>query len=315
MGLLKPRDKVIDFGNVSIGKIVKRKFTIINFGKASVKLQIGLIEKIKNHSNSMNIPVIFDDYINFEPSEFFTLRPNKIQEIIIKFSPKKRMNIIDEKIGGFCADSTIIPLLLIRGQCIASEFNMNRRDLRFDTVAEGYSIEDKLILNNSGDIDAHFKWNVEKLGPHFTLTPLKGYSSAGTNVTFNVYFHPTKESIKIKGEASIEIENYQTITILFSGGCSKLPDPIETIVFSIPVRNKETKNIDLKNDSNADEKIEIIVNGNYFQSENIIFIDANSSTQCAITYAPLVMNTKINPHEVSEKSWCKKKQIERRKKN
>ncbi|KAK0159232.1 hypothetical protein PV328_010140 [Microctonus aethiopoides] len=297
VGLLKPRDKVIDFGNVSIGKIVKRKFTIINFGKASVKLQIGLIKKIKNHSNPINIPDIFDDYINFEPSEFLTLRPNKIQEIIIKFSPKKRMNIIDEKIGGFCGETTIIPLLLIRGRCIAAEFNVNRTDLRFDTVAKGYSIEDKLILNNSGDIDAHFKWNVKKLGPHFTLKPLKGYSSAGTNVTFNVYFHPTKESIKIKGEASIEIENYQTITILFSGGCSKLPDPIDTIIFSIPVRSKETKNIDLKNDSNVDEKIEVIVTGNYFQSENFIFIDANSSTQCAITYAPLVMNTKINPHE------------------
>ncbi|KAK0162784.1 hypothetical protein PV327_006530 [Microctonus hyperodae] len=297
VGLLKPQDKVIDFGNVSIGKIVKRKFTIINFGKASVKLQIGLIEKIKSHSNSMNIPVIFEDCINFEPSEFLTLRPNKIQEIIIKFSPKKRMNFFDEKIGGFCADSTIIPLLLIRGRCIAAEFYVNRTDLRFDTVAIGYSIEDKLILNNSGDIDAYFKWNVKKLGPHFTLKPLKGYLSAGTNVTFNVYFHPTKESIKLKGEASIEIENYQTITILFSGGCSKLPDPIDTIVFSIPVRSKQTKNINLKNDLNADEKIEIIVNGNYFQSENIIFIDANSSTQCAITYAPLVMNTKINPHE------------------
>ena len=130
------------------------------------------------------------DVLSIEPHNMILLPANKTIEIVLNFKPTKRINSFVEKIGAQL-DSMIFPLSLVRGSCVAREFHLNRTSVYFGTIVEGCSTETKIVLHNTGDFGAKFKWNVDaQFVSHFDLKPLSGYSSPGMDVTFTIIFHP-----------------------------------------------------------------------------------------------------------------------------
>ncbi|XP_028982035.1 hydrocephalus-inducing protein homolog [Diachasma alloeum] len=294
VNLLKPQDKLIDVGHVPLGKATKRSLLIINSGKTPLKLQVNFMKQPPQETINPRTSSIVDS-IKIHPAGVFALSPNKPQEVTIKFKPRRRMN--SEEIIGAHIDSTFIPLSILRGKCLAPEFHLNRSIIQFGAITEGFTEEEKIVLCNSGDFTSKFKWNLSKLPHCFNIKPVEGISSAGSDVTFNIKFTPSKKTRRFEGKGIIEIENYKNIIVSFIGSSKPLPAPVDIINFTTPVRKEDQKHVKVENDLNIVEKIEITTFGNYFTADKFLNIPPKSSKSITVKYFPLVMTSENQFHK------------------
>lgn len=222
------RDKSIDFGNIPVGKSVTRKVRILNAGRAAANVRFDVAKSLpgygehtrrsktcqnallRSKTTSTEIAKSDDTHDTDETlailRETLTIQPRDIElpanssvELVLKYKPTKRVTSFVEKIGAR-VDSTIVPLFFVRGSCVDREFRLSRSKLYFGRVVEGCSAETRVVLQNSGDFGARFRWNVEKLKPNFDLKPVSGYCSPGMEITFTVYFHPVRVASMIGAE-------------------------------------------------------------------------------------------------------------------
>ncbi|KAM0731376.1 Hydrocephalus-inducing protein [Formica fusca] len=332
--LVNPRDKLVDLGNLSINKAIIRKVPVINDGRAALELKFDLMKNLpgygqfreriqvgprKIHEGNSKMDQIrasisetkrsdtFDvilqtidpnlsEVLEIEPAESIVLQSGKIVNVILKYKSMRRMRPFVTKVA-FQTNSTIQPLFILRGSCIGAEFRLNRTCVSFGIIVQGCLSEAKVVLLNIGDIGARFKWNTSKLPRDFSIVPATGYCSPGMNVNFIVSFRPTQHDSLIEGDAMLEIEKYRVLGIKITGGCCKLPDPIDTLFFSCHVREKLMKSINIENDTATSWKLKPEVFGDYFFINEALHIPSKSFATCTITYAPLIMNSENNPHK------------------
>lgn len=108
----------------------------------------------------------------------------------------------------------------------------------------------------------------------------------------------SKKKISHYSQATLEIEKYGALSLKITGGCCKLPDPVDTLFFSCRVREKLIKSLNIENDTVTSWKLKPEVFGNYFFVDEVLHVPSKNFTTCTITYAPLIMNSKDNPHKV-----------------
>ncbi|KAL6429109.1 hypothetical protein ACFW04_008114 [Cataglyphis niger] len=242
------------------------------------------------------IDPILSEVLEIEPAESIVLQSGKIINIILKYKSMRRMLPFVTKVA-FQTNSTIQPLFILRGSCIGAEFRLSRTCISFGVIVQGCLSETKVVLLNIGDIGARFKWNTSKLPRDFSIVPTTGYCSPGMNVNFIVSFRPTQHNNLIEGDALLEIEKYKALGLKVTGGCCKLPDPIDTLFFSCHVREKLMKSINVENDTATPWKLKPEVFGDYFFVNEVLHVPSKSFATCTITYAPLIMNSEDNPHK------------------
>lgn len=236
MSLENIQDKFIDLGNVPVGKTVTRKVRIRNSGRAGVQVKFDLMKKLTvnnekdGRENLSHEQVPFDpntkkkmssrlkesrgagmtseekddsikEMLSVEPVQKVSLAAGKGVEIFIKFLGSKRMSNFVEKIAAE-VDSTILPLLFVRGSCVARQFRLDQNNFYFGTIVEGCTKILKIVLFNEGDFGAKFKWNVSRLGPHFRLEPVSGYCSPGMDITFDLIYQPKLLSPLLEAEVT-----------------------------------------------------------------------------------------------------------------
>ncbi|KAI4504415.1 hypothetical protein M0802_000886 [Mischocyttarus mexicanus] len=278
--------------------------------------RVSQLETKRSNTDDMNLQMdatYATQALTIEPSELTRVRPNEKINLTIKFKPTSRIKMFTQKIGAM-VDSTLLSLFILRGSCIGPEFRLNKTYIAFGTVVHGCIGEIGLVLMNTGDIGAKFTWDLSNMPLDFTILPKSGYSSPGTNVHFIVKFEPIREGnviegyvsliisvVKVQGliisQATIVIEKYDSVRIKISGACTKLPDPIETLSFTTIVRSKQSKSVNVFNDSVLPWKLKPEITGDYFYVDNILNIPPEESTSCIVTYQPLVMNTEDNLHK------------------
>ncbi|XP_072764383.1 hydrocephalus-inducing protein homolog [Anoplolepis gracilipes] len=332
--LVNPRDKLVDLGNLSINQTVIRKVPVINDGRAALELKFDLMKNLPgydrfreqiqvcprntNEENSkidqtlasitetkrsdtfdVTLQTIEPDLskvLEIEPAESIALQSGKIVNITVKYKSMRRMRPFVAKVA-FQTNSTIQPLFILRGSCIGAEFRLNRTCISFGIIVQGCLSETKVVLLNIGDIGARFKWNTSKLPRDFSINPVTGYCSPGMNVNFIVSFRPTRHDSLIEGDATLEIEKYGVLSVKITGGCCKLPDPIDTLFFSCRVREKLMRSLNVENDTATPWKLKPEVFGDYFFVDEVLDVPSKNFATCTITYAPLVMNSENNPHK------------------
>nr|XP_033321170.1 hydrocephalus-inducing protein homolog [Megalopta genalis] len=224
-----------------------------------------------------------------------TLQPNKKIDVIVRYKPTFRMQRFTKKVSVQAA-STILPLFIMHGCCVGMEFQLNGTLFSFGTIVEGCTKQSKVVLMNTGDIGARFKWNTSKLPEDYTISPVSGYCSPGMDVNFIIKFQPSRQRSIIEGVATVEIEKYQSLKIKVIGGCCKLPAPTETVFFVSVVREQQTLAVNVPNDTNFPWKLMPDVTGNYFSVEESFHVPAGGFGSCMVTYAPTVMNTEDTQH-------------------
>ena len=84
-----------------------------------------------------------------------------------------------------------------------------------------------------------------------------------------------------------------------SGGCCKIPEPIDILKFVVPVRSNERKNLPITNNTSIPWTVHTSTIGEYFHAEETFLVPPNASYTFTVNYAPSVMNTESSPHPVS----------------
>nr|XP_031837905.1 hydrocephalus-inducing protein-like [Nomia melanderi] len=330
--LVNPRDTSVDLGTVSIGKIVQKKVSMVNEGSAVLNVKFDLTKNLAAYEKyrdrekfcpayqpSEDVQGIdrasvietkrswtvdtelqtkeprLSEVLQVQPSSTVALHPNKKVDVTVRYKPTCRMRRFTGKVS-VQTSSTILPLFVVHGSCVGPEFRLNGTYFSLGTIVEGCTGKAKVVLMNTGDIGARFKWNTSKLPADFTISPVSGYCSPGMDVNFVIKFQPSRQGSLIEGVATVEIEKYDALKIRVTGSCCKLPEPIETVVFACIVRQRETRAMTIANDTNLPWKLIPEVTGNYFSVDEAFHVPAKGSGSCLITYAPTVMNTEDTQH-------------------
>ncbi|XP_014477569.1 PREDICTED: hydrocephalus-inducing protein homolog [Dinoponera quadriceps] len=330
--LVNPCDKSVDLGNLPINKTTSKRIPVINEGRAALELRFDLTKRLsgfepregiqpcskrtvpgdgskldRTRASMIEMPSAgtneaapiqpdLSEVLEVEPTGSIVLQPGKIVNVFVKYKPTRRIRPFVTQVA-YQTASTVQPLFALRGSCIGREFRLSKTRLSFGFVHQGCLEETKIALLNTGDIGARFKWNTSKLPWEFSIAPAAGYCSPGMSVNFIISFRPTRHDSLIEGDALLEIEKYGALGVRITGGCRKLPDPIDILFFTCRVREKLTKTLIVENDTGVPWTVKPEVTGDYFTADEILRVPPNNSASCAITYAPLVMNSDSNPHK------------------
>ncbi|XP_018395325.1 PREDICTED: hydrocephalus-inducing protein [Cyphomyrmex costatus] len=277
--LVNSYDKSVDLGNLPINKTTSRKVPVINDGRAALELKFDLMKNLPgydpfheriqictliNQENSRmdrtrasitetkrsntidetfrtNEPNLAQ-VLEIEPAESIILQPGKTVNIVVKYKPTRRMQPFVAKMA-FQTNSTIQPLFILRGSCIGAEFRLNRTHVLFGIVVQGCVSEAKIMLLNTGDIGARFKWNTLKLPEDFNITPATGYCSPGMNVNFIVSFQPTQHDTSIEGNGTLilKLPDNKAPLVYCLRGLSLPPQILQRITRQFPAKTKYTE--------------------------------------------------------------------------
>lgn len=91
-------------------------------------------------------------------------------------------------------------VFLVSGMCQAVDIKLDSTSVPFGAVVTGSQSSRVVVMQNLGDIGARFSWNMNEFSSHFSVEPIKGYSSPGTEVSFKLKFCPQKVSQDIRSE-------------------------------------------------------------------------------------------------------------------
>ena len=94
-------------------------------------------------------------------------------------------------------------VFLVSGMCQAVDIKLDSSSVPFGAVVIGSRSSRVVLMQNLGDIGASFSWNMNEFSSHFSVEPIKGYSSPGTEVSFELKFCPQKVSQDIRSEVSL----------------------------------------------------------------------------------------------------------------
>ena len=91
-------------------------------------------------------------------------------------------------------------VFLVTGMCQAVDIKLDTTSVPFGAVVTGSQSSRAVVMQNLGDIGARFSWNMSEFSSDFSVEPVKGYSSPGTEVSFNLKFCPQNVSQDIRSE-------------------------------------------------------------------------------------------------------------------
>ncbi|XP_007442458.1 hydrocephalus-inducing protein homolog, partial [Python bivittatus] len=138
-----------------------------------------------------------------------------------------------------------------------------------------------------------FRWDAKRFKPDFSIKPTEGYISPGTNVSFEVTFHPCEQSQDICYEnLPCYIQGGEPVRLTLSGFCVGVPLVKEVVNFVCQVRGKHTQTIMLSNRTNQPWTLQPIIEGEHWKGAEFIRVEAHQQNKpYEITYRPLAMNT------------------------
>ncbi|CAE1301645.1 HYDIN [Acanthosepion pharaonis] len=281
------KHKIVKLGTHSIGSCTKRTIPIVNKSLASMTF------------NLQFSPVCtqLKDVISVTPSSTITL-PAKVGTINIQviFKPTTRIPQFSEEVFIDAAGYSQ-PLFVIQGSCLAMQLDLETDYIPFGAVVlQSYSTR-KLVLSNTGDINARVHWDVEKFKPDFYISPVDSHVVAGKQILFDVIFKPQKILPDIRYENLMCFVNdgeYPPLKLTLTGTCASTPTSREVLHFQTFVRHKETKSIPISNRSNQQWDLRPIIDGNYWQGVHKFSVEPQSTKQYEITYSPMTMTVADN---------------------
>lgn len=100
------------------------------------------------------------------------------------------------------AASVCLPLLAVSGCCHGFDIHFDMDSVAFGAVVKGSRLTKHLLLTNTGDIGAKFRWDPRQFAPDFSITPVQGYISPGMEVPFDITFAPQKIASDVRYDVS-----------------------------------------------------------------------------------------------------------------
>nr|XP_006823299.1 PREDICTED: hydrocephalus-inducing protein homolog [Saccoglossus kowalevskii] len=288
--VVNPRDKTVNFGALRVGQTMKRVVPLINNSPCPITFKIVITPM---SSSLQQLPSV----LTLSNTDKITLKPRGgTHNLEVIFSPKCRIPKFTEEVILEC-ESLSQPVFVVSGLCQGIDINLDQDSIPYGAVVLKSSSSRRLLMHNTGDIGAGFKWNAQKFGPDFSITPTKGYISSGMTVSFEVSFHPTEICQDIRYDMlRCEIEGGKPLKLVLTGMCVPCQPQKEVLHFNTHVRMKETKNLTLTNRTNQLWNLRPLIDGEYWAGADAITIEPQQSKAYEIVYRPLTMTKEGKKH-------------------
>ncbi|XP_037371987.1 hydrocephalus-inducing protein homolog isoform X2 [Talpa occidentalis] len=285
-----PANRIVKLGALLPGQVVKKTVCIVNNSQAPLTF----IQSVMFSTPELQEPKV----ITLLPFHNITLKPKQVHKLEVIFAPKKRVPPFTEEVFMECM-GLLRPLYLLSGCCQALEISLDQEHIPFGPVVYQTQATRRIVMLNTGDLGARFKWDVRKFQPHFSISPEEGYITSGMEVSFEVTYHPTKvgkESFYKNLLCFIQGGNPLSLTL--SGVCVGPPAVKEVVNFNCQVRSKHTQTIMLSNRTNQTWNLHPIFEGEHWEGPEFITLEPHQQNKpYEITYKPRTMNVENRKHQ------------------
>ncbi|ERE78885.1 hydrocephalus-inducing protein [Cricetulus griseus] len=285
--ILDPANRIVKLGAVLPGQVVKKTVSIVNNSLAQLTFSLSVLFSIPELQEAK--------VITLEPFYSINLKPKELCKLEVTFAPKKRIPPFSEEV--FMEWMGLLrPLFLLSGCCQALEISLDQEHLPFGPVVHQTQATRRILMMNTGDVGARFKWDVKKFKPHFSINPEEGYITAGMEVALEISYHPTeigKESLH--KNILCFIQGGSPLSLTLSGVCV---GPPAVVNFNCQVRSRHTQTILLSNRTNQTWNLHPIFEGEHWEGPEFITLEAHQQNKpYEITYRPRTMNLENRKHQ------------------
>nr|XP_023421731.1 hydrocephalus-inducing protein homolog [Cavia porcellus] len=290
ISVLDPPNKIVKLGALLPGQAVKKTVCIMNNSLAQLTF---------NQSSLFSTPELQEPtVITFEPFQNITLKPKEVCKVEVTFAPKKRIPPFSEEVFMECM-GLLRPLFLLSGCCQALEISLDQDNLPFGPVVYQAQATRRILMLNTGDMGASFKWDIKKFEPHFSISPDEGYITAGMEVPLEVTYHPTEVGKEtLCKNIPCFIQGGSPLSLTLSGVCVGPPAAKEVVNFTCQVRSKHTQTILLSNRTNQTWNLHPIFEGEHWEGPEFVTLEAHQQNKpYEITYRPRTMNLENRKHQ------------------
>nr|XP_014334844.1 PREDICTED: hydrocephalus-inducing protein homolog [Bos mutus] len=287
--VLDPANKILKLGAILPGQVVKKMVSIMNNSQAQLTFNLSVMFSAELQETKV---------ITLSPFRNITLKPKEVQKLEVTFAPLKRVPPFSEEVFMECM-GLLRPLFLISGCCQALEISLDQEHLPFGPVVCQTQATRRILMLNTGDVGARFKWDTKKLEPLFSISPEEGYITAGMEVSFEVTYHPTEVGKEILHKNLLcFIQGGSPLSLTLSGVCVGPPSVKEVVNFTCQVRSKHTQTIMLSNRSNQTWNLHPIIEGEHWEGPEFITLEPHQQNKpYEITYRPRSMNVESRKHQ------------------
>ncbi|XP_018430800.1 PREDICTED: hydrocephalus-inducing protein homolog, partial [Nanorana parkeri] len=288
-----PKNKVTDFGAVTVGHTVRKSVAIVNQSAAAVTCNLSL---------TASVPALQDPKVlSLSPGSVVTIPAHGgVCKLDLQFSPRSRISRFTEEVVMEC-DGVLRSLLVVRGSGQGLELSLDQEHVTFGAVVLQSQATRRIVLSNTGELGARFQWDIKKFQPDFSISPVSGYVTAGSEVTFDLTFHPGETRSDILYEnLSCLTEGHTTLHLTLSGSCVELQSSASVVSFQCQVRSKQTQSIYLTNKTHDTWNLRPIIDGEHWRGPEVITVEAHQQNKpYEVTYQPLVMSPDGRKHQGS----------------
>ncbi|XP_060779913.1 hydrocephalus-inducing protein homolog [Neoarius graeffei] len=285
-----PKLKTVKLGALQVGQRSKKLIPLINNSPSSLTFSLLFTPFAQTLLDSKVLSV--------NPSREVTLKGGGGKCVVeVLFSPQQRMVPFSEEVQLKCL-GTIRPLLVLKGCCQGVEVTLDQSYLSFGAVAQHCQTTRHIMLQNTGDIGARFKWDAKAFAPDFSICPAKGYICPGMEVPLMVTFAPKE----VKQELCYDnlfcsIEGGKPVTLTLAGSCIVLPVSNQVLNFVCQVRSQCTQSVTLSNNTNQQWHLKPVIEGEYWTALLSLVIEPYQQNKAyEITYKPMAMTTDGKKH-------------------
>ncbi|TRY66381.1 hypothetical protein DNTS_003349 [Danionella cerebrum] len=285
------KQRVINFGALQMGQRSQKLVPLVNNNHCPLTFCLR-----KESDNSLQDPKI----LSIHPESQVTLKGGGGRCVVeILFSPKHRMPPFTEDLQIECLGA-VRTLLVMKGCCQAVEVRLDTDYLQFGAVVQRCHATRRIIMQNTGDIGARFKWDMKSFAPDFIIFPSEGYITPGMEVSLEVTFAPTllRQDIRYEG-LRCAVEGGKSLKLTLTGSCIVAPVATEVVHFVCPVRSRCTQSIALPNRINQQWTLKCVIEGEHWSGDPTIQIEPSHPNTYEIAYKPLVMTPDGERHEGS----------------
>ncbi|XP_015224105.2 hydrocephalus-inducing protein homolog isoform X3 [Lepisosteus oculatus] len=288
-----PKHKVVSLGALQVGQKAKRVIPVVNKSHAPLTCSVVMNPTLQ--------ALLDPKVLSVRPSGDITLKANGGQcSVEVVFSPKHRVPSFAEEVMLECG-GTSRSLFVLRGCCQGMKISLDQDYLPFGTVLLRCQATRRILMQNTGDIGASFKWDLKRFAPHFSINPVEGYISPGMEVSFEVTFAPQEQSQDMRyDDLPCAIEGGQPLRLTLTGSCASAPVTKEVVGFVCQVRTQQTQSIVLWNRTNQRLSLKPVIEGEHWSGPPSFVIEPHQQNKAyEVTYRPLVMTADGRKHQGS----------------
>ncbi|XP_046359897.2 hydrocephalus-inducing protein homolog isoform X3 [Haliotis rufescens] len=286
-----PKHKIVNLGPKYVGDVVKKYIPIVNNSPAAITFNLALTPT----APALQQP----DVLSVSPTQPIRLSPRGgTCKVEIVFKPKSRIPQFTEEVMLECA-GLYQPLFVVKGSCLGMEIALDTEGIPFGTVVQRSQSTRKLVMCNTGDMNAKFRWDAKRFEPDFSITPAEGYITSGMEVTFDVTFHPQEVNQDIRYDklrCFLEGGPHKPVTLTLTGMCTGVGPSKEIQHFATHVRQKDTRSIAIANRTNQNWLLKPVIDGEFWSGPVTIAVEPQQTKSYELTYKPLTMTTENKRH-------------------